>query len=178
MTGDIEEGDLISLTLAVKESDIDNVKEPKKELSLVINTEGGCAYECLAMCEYLESLRDNGYFITTIGQAKVISAGVPIWLMGNKRIYGKTTVFGLHSIQSSVDGDLDHIVREVNFIKRLNQEYFKVITRYSDINHSFLKTLLKRNTLYFLLGEEWGDLISGKTKDFKDYELSDTEGLS
>lgn len=163
MVGGVEEGDLIKFTDAVDDAiRTSSLSEDPKTITIIINTLGGCAFECLAICDEINSLKARGFTIKTIGQAKVCSSGVPIWILGDIRECSPTTTFAIHTVQWGAKGSVEQVTRKASYQREINDLYYKIITDNSDVSQKLIGFIRETSGDHFFYGKEWQDVLKGR----------------
>ena len=66
------------------------------ELEIFIMSPGGVVVDAFGFCDLISKAKSEGFHVTTIARGMVASAAVPVFLSGDHRIAGPSTVFMLH----------------------------------------------------------------------------------
>lgn len=145
----------------LKEEDFKNWE--REPICLFINSNGGNAYDALAL---IDIIRQSKTPVHTIALGWCMSAGLWIFMHGHKRLIGEHATLMFHDVATWVVGKTEEVKQDLHEAQRLAKMYCKSITDVS---------MVKQETLddYILRKAEWyipaGEAISNKmaTEYFK-----------
>lgn len=130
-----------------------NAKQPI--IPIIINSEGGCVYSSISICDTLKAAPDDCKIVTIVSGA-CMSASVLIFSCGAERIILRDGVVMIHDVVvSNLEGSLSNIRSEHAEMQRINTTMFRLVARHcghSDIDY-FLK-LKQSNTDHYLSPDE------------------------
>lgn len=145
---------------------VENLIE-KPTITVHVNTPGGCAFTCFTIVDILEELTE----ITTVNTKAsgwCMSAGIPIWLIGNKREASKRTSFMIHEVSDITAGTVTGIKNNLDFLEELNRRYQSVITNRTKITKRTLKSYADKNKDYYLDAETMLSLLKPTEEELKE----------
>lgn len=133
----------------LKEKDyIDWVREP---IELFINTNGGNAYDALALIDIIQTSKTP---IHTIALGWCMSAGLWIFMSGHKRLIGKNATLMFHDVATWAIGKTEQIKQELAEATRLAKMYKKIIVDNSDVTDEQLQDYINRKAEWYIPAEE------------------------
>lgn len=126
-------------------------ENPVEEISLLINTGGGCVDEMFAMLDLMDIVTNP---IRTIVCGKAMSAGAILAVCGTKgkRLMTKNSRLMFHSVSGGTFGNVKDVQIDVNEIKRLNELMIQIVSEKSDLSIEQVKDLVDRDK--YLTAEE------------------------
>lgn len=109
----------------------DIIYDGYKELTIFINSLGGCCATCSAIVFLLRDLKKQGVHITTIGSGNVASAGAIIFMEGDHRYCMPDVDFMVHkpaiyNFGSLTEAELEERLKEIQK-KSIWDDYIKKI---------------------------------------------------
>lgn len=130
-------------------------EEKRKDINFYVSTYGGSADDMFALYDLMKEVQDTSD-IVTIGMGKVMSAGVPILAAGTKgkRKIGKNCRVMIHSVAAGNQGELSHMVNELEEMKNIQEMYIKCLVADSNLTEFQLRTMLERGVNVYLTAEE------------------------
>jgi ATP-dependent Clp protease protease subunit len=93
-------------------------EDPKKPITVIINSYGGECYAGLSLYDKIEELKNTP--IICYGTGAIMSMGLIIFLAADYRIASKRATFMAHSVSSGTWGKLKDMEIELEESKRLN----------------------------------------------------------
>ena len=127
----------------------------KRDIEFYLSTYGGSADDMFALYDMMKIV-EKDTDIVTIGMGKVMSAGVPILAAGTKgkRKIGKNCRVMIHSVAAGNQGELSHMVNELEEMKNIQEMYIKCLVADSNLTEFQLRTMLERGVNVYLTAEE------------------------
>lgn len=118
-----------------------------KQITFIITSGGGSAYDGLALYDRLKSCKKP---IITIGMGLVASMGFVIYLAGDKRICTKNVSFLNHQIKANFEGSLtsEQIKVEENETHRLENITVDIIAERTLLTPAIIKNHIKTGDKY------------------------------
>lgn len=147
--------ELIHALLVLNEINKLSPDEQKKPIEFYISTYGGNADDMFGMYDIMRNIKDTSE-IHTIGLGKVMSAGVLLLAAGTKgkRKIGKNCRVMIHSVAAGNQGELSHMVNELEEMKNIQEMYIKCLVADSNLTEFQLRTMLERGVNVYLTAEE------------------------
>ena len=122
---------------------------------IIINSHGGCAYNCLGMLSAIENSRIP---VATIVMTKAQSAGSVLFAWGTDgyRYMDPNATLMLHDISDFVDDKLEDLKNEVRHLEFLNKNLYKRMSRRLGHEDNYFNDLIDkaRNVDLFLTSKE------------------------
>lgn len=126
----------------------DWVREPIK---LFINTNGGNAYDALALIDIMKHSKTP---IHTIALGWCMSAGLWIFMYGRKRLVGEHATLMFHDVKGWVFDKTEGIKQELDEALRLSKMYCQSITLDTLVTQEKLDDYITRKAEWFIPAEE------------------------
>lgn len=126
----------------------DWVREPIK---LFINTNGGNAYDALALIDIMKHSKTP---IHTIALGWCMSAGLWIFMYGKKRLVGEHATLMFHDVATWVAGKTEEVRQDLHEAQRLAKMYCKSITDVSMVKQETLDDYILRKAEWYIPAEE------------------------
>ena len=106
------------------------ITRPGQPIWIVMNTPGGNATECFALCDMMRAITNKGTAINILGVGEIASAGVALMQMGTMRYSFPLTRYLVHQIRggSSSDEEVSQDEERLEEKKRLNKIYMELIS--------------------------------------------------
>lgn len=123
----------------------------REPIMLFINTNGGCAYDALALIDIIKASKTPVY---TIALGWTMSAGLWIFIHGKKRFVGKNATLMYHDVSSWAVGKTQEMVQETMEAQRLSELLVKQITENSIIEEDDLADYIARKADWYITAEE------------------------
>jgi ATP-dependent protease ClpP protease subunit len=126
------------------------------EITIMVSTYGGDAYECMALCDAIEKAKNEGITVHTIGTGKVMSAGIAIVASGSEgcRKATKNTGFMIHDVGGYAAGLITQMENDIEESKAVRERYFGVIIENSDITHTQVQNWIEERLNKYLTAKE------------------------
>jgi len=106
----------------IKWNEEDSDKYVRKEITIYINTNGGCLYNCMGLISVMLSSTTP---IHTIILAKAFSAGSLIFLAGHKRSMYRYTTLLIHEGSTFAWGAMSKVKEQIEFFERVTKNQVK-----------------------------------------------------
>ena len=106
---------------------------PKKPITLQINSPGGSVFHGLALYDTLRTLSKQGHTITTVARGYAASMGSLLFLAGDVRLIGAEAMVMFHNLSAGTGGDLYTMEDDVKFFKKLNKRLDSIVTKRTKI---------------------------------------------
>lgn len=126
----------------------DFTREP---IYLLINTPGGNAYDAFALGDIIITSKTPVY---TVALGWCMSAGLLIYLFGDKRLVGTYSTLMYHDVATWAEGKSEYIRQELEEIKRISNIYNNLITSTSSITQKQLDDYINRKAEWYITPEE------------------------
>ncbi|OGN09557.1 MAG: hypothetical protein A3J46_02230 [Candidatus Yanofskybacteria bacterium RIFCSPHIGHO2_02_FULL_41_11] len=106
------------------------VTRPGKPIWIVMNTIGGSATECFALCDMIRAITKKGTAINILGVGEIASAGVALMQMGTRRFSFPLTRYLIHQVRGHSGGDeeLSQDEERLEEKKKINRIYMRLIS--------------------------------------------------
>lgn len=127
ISGEITEG---SSSIFFISTSFMQITRPGQPIWIVMNTPGGNATECFALCDMMRAITNKGTAINILGVGEIASAGVALMQMGTMRYSFPLTRYLVHQIRggSSSDEEVSQDEERLEEKKRLNKIYMELIS--------------------------------------------------
>jgi ATP-dependent Clp protease protease subunit len=123
-----------------------------KNLTVVLNSPGGSVIHGLALYDFLEGLKGEGWRITTIARGMAASMGGVLLQVGDERIIGKNANLLIHEVSTLGIGKLSEIEDEIKFTKKLQERLLDILASRSTMTKEQIKNKWRRKDWW--LGSE------------------------
>jgi ATP-dependent Clp endopeptidase proteolytic subunit ClpP len=133
----------------------DGVKEVYEPFRFMVATHGGSATDMFAIYDSMREI-EQVCDIHTMGQGKVMSAGVLLLAAGTKgeRRIGRHCRVMLHGVVSGQQGYIQDVENEFEEVKITQKMYVKALAAETDMTEKHIKKLLDRKTNVYFNAEE------------------------
>lgn len=131
--------------------DIDNIEGgEKKPIEIIINSSGGSIYAGAILLGTIEYLKEQGYEIITTVNARAMSMGFMLSIVGSRRRATRYSTFLCHQPSSGMWGTLKDIEDDVAETKRLWEIMKDIIKQNTKITEEMLEVIYreKRDAIY------------------------------
>lgn len=131
--------------------DIDNLEGcNRKPIEIIINSSGGSIYAGAILLGTIETLKNMGYEIITTVNARAMSMGFMLSIVGTKRRATRYATFLCHQPSSGMWGTLKDIEDDVAETKRLWEIMKDIIKKNTKITDDMLEVIYreKRDAIY------------------------------
>ena len=131
------------------------VKEVYEPFRFMVATNGGSAPDMFAIYDSMREIREE-CDIHTVGQGKVMSAGVLLLAAGTKgeRRIGKHCRVMLHGVVSGQQGYIQDVENEFEEAKITQKMYIKALADETDMTEKHIKKLVDRKTNVYFNAEQ------------------------
>lgn len=126
----------------------DWVREP---IYLFINTNGGNAYDAFALGDMIITSKTPVY---TVALGWCMSAGLLIYLFGDKRFVGNYATLMYHDVATWSEGKSEHIKQELEEMKRIGSIFNQLITSSSAVTNAQLNDYINRRAEWYIEPKE------------------------
>lgn len=125
-------------------------------VKFLISTFGGSAVDMFGIHDAMSMLKDSGIEVHTIGNGKVMSAGVLLLASGTKghRYIGRNCRVMVHSVIGGAHGSSHDIQNEVEEILQTQEQYLKCLAKETKMSISRLNKLISEKRNVYLSAEE------------------------
>ena len=125
-------------------------------IDFLISTYGGNADDMFGVYDVIKSIQNNYCPVNTVGIGKVMSAGVLLLASGTKgnRKIGKNCRVMIHHVAGGIEGTLPSMEADLESIKRMEEEYLKIMTSETNLDKRKLQKLLDKRVNIYLSAEE------------------------
>lgn len=106
------------------------ITRPGKPIWMLMNTPGGSATECFALCDLMRATTKRGTAINILGVGEIASAGVALMQMGTRRWSFPLTRYLIHQVKgrSGDDEEVSQDEERLEEKKKINRIYMKLIS--------------------------------------------------
>ena len=107
------------------------VTRPGKPIWVMMNTPGGSATECFAICDLMKAITKQGIAINIVGVGLIASAGAALMQMGTKRYSLPHTQFLIHQASRQTDAEMEELSQgedRIQELKRKNKIFLSFIS--------------------------------------------------
>jgi len=132
-----------------------------KDIIVYLNSPGGSAYQGLSISDEIRLAQGRGFHFTMEGRGAIMSAAVPVFLMGNKRIVSKTVIFLMHPATvfkwGAFTEGLKELKSQAKMLELLENRYAELVASRSNLSKEKVIELNKVDT-WFTADQalEWG----------------------
>ena len=133
----------------LKEEDYKNWE--REPICLFINSNGGNAYDALAL---IDIIRQSKTPVHTIALGWCMSAGLWIFMHGHKRLIGEHATLMFHDVATWVAGKTEEVRQDLHEAQRLAKMYCKSITDVSMVKQETLDDYILRKVEWYIPAEE------------------------
>jgi len=115
---------------------------------IIVSTYGGSVDEMFGIYDVMKFIQKR-LMIYTFGFGKIMSAGVLLLAAGSKghRFLGNNARVMVHGLKSTSFGDIRELANEGDEIKRMQQQYCKVLASATNLSESEVEELLMSRRL-------------------------------
>ena len=133
----------------------DGLIEVYEPFRFMVATNGGSATDMFAIYDAMREIREE-CAIHTMGQGKVMSAGVLLLAAGTKkeRRIGNHCRVMIHGVVSGQQGYIQDVENEFEEAKITQKMYVKALAAESDMTEKYIKNLLDRKTNVYFNAEQ------------------------
>jgi len=126
--------------------------DPKKEIRVVISTEGGCLYSMFAMHDIMRSISCS---ICTIGVGKVMSAGTILLAAGDKRLLFPNASVMIHeSISETMEAGYSQFKKELKHFETLQNQMTSLYAEYTGKTVQQITSDLNEKSALYMTAQE------------------------
>ncbi|HXK40916.1 MAG TPA: ATP-dependent Clp protease proteolytic subunit [Candidatus Paceibacterota bacterium] len=127
MSGEIVDG---SSSIFFISTSFMQMARPGKPIWIVMNTIGGSATECFALCDMMRAITKKGTAINILGVGEIASAGVALMQMGTRRFSFPLTRYLIHQVRgrSSDEEEVSHDEERLEEKKKINKIFLGLIS--------------------------------------------------
>lgn len=126
----------------------------KKPIEIYINSYGGSVYDGLSLISLIESMKDEGYEITTINMGYAISMGFIISLVGTYRKAYRYANYMFHDISTYSHGKLETIKQDVVQTENLRNMTTSIILKYTSLTEDYINHVFETKTDKYFNADE------------------------
>ncbi|MBI4158051.1 MAG: ATP-dependent Clp protease proteolytic subunit [Candidatus Yanofskybacteria bacterium] len=104
---------------------------PGKPIWIVMNTIGGSATECFALCDMMRAITKKGTAINILGVGEIASAGVALMQMGTRRYSFPLTRYLVHQVRGGHSGEDEEVSYDEERLeekKKINRIFLGLIS--------------------------------------------------
>lgn len=133
----------------LKEADVkDWVREP---IYLFINSNGGNAYDAFALGDVILTSKTP---VHTVALGWCMSAGLLIYLFGDKRFVGNYSTLMYHDVSTWASGKTEYVRQELKEMERLSDIFTKLIVCSSAVELKTLRSYIDRKAEWYITPEQ------------------------
>lgn len=123
----------------------------REPIYLFINTNGGNAYDALAIYDIIKQ-SDTPVYTVALGWC--MSAGLWIFMAGKERFVGEHATLMFHDVKGWVNDKTEGIKQELEEATRLSKMYCNAIISESNVTQSTLDDYITRKAEWYIPAEE------------------------
>jgi len=159
LSEDVEEDAIFKLNYyldrIVRLDEKENLSE-KEPITIIISSFGGSVYEILSTISRVERMKENGYIIKTIVDAKAMSCGSLLSQIGSKgyRYAHRYATLLYHQISSATWGSLADMEVGMEETNRLWELLKDITVRHTNVSEEWFDNLKERNRDLYLSPKE------------------------
>jgi len=120
-----------------------------KEVIIYLNSPGGAAFQGMSITDEMRVLKELGIKITVEGRGLIASAAIPVFLMADKRIATKSTIFLIHPAALSKWGffteTLSDLQSQAKLITMLQESYAESVSAGSNLSKERVLEMMKQD---------------------------------
>ena len=133
----------------------EGVREFYEPFRFIVATHGGSATDMFAVYDSMREIKQD-CDVHTVGQGKVMSAGVLLLAAGTKgqRRIGKNCRVMIHGVVSGQQGYIQDVENEFEEAKITQKMYVKSLADETDMTEKFIRKLLDRKTNVYFNAEQ------------------------
>ena len=133
----------------------EGVREFYEPFRFIVATHGGSATDMFAVYDSMREIKQD-CDVHTVGQGKVMSAGVLLLAAGTKgqRRIGKNCRVKIHGVVSGQQGYIQDVENEFEEAKITQKMYVKSLADETDMTEKFIRKLLDRKTNVYFNAEQ------------------------
>jgi len=133
----------------------EGIKESYEPFRFIVATNGGSATDMFAVYDSMREVKQECE-VHTVGQGKVMSAGVLLLAAGTKgqRRIGKNCRVMIHGVVSGQQGYIQDVENEFEEAKITQKMYVKSLADETDMTEKFIRKLLDRKTNVYFNAEQ------------------------
>lgn len=133
-------------------------KNPGAPITISFNSPGGGVFPGLALYDFIQTLKQNNHYITTVGYGMSASMGSVLLQAGNTRLIGPNTYVMVHEVSSVGIGKVSELQDEAALCKRLNQQLVAILAERSTKTAKEIERASKRKDVWLDANDalEWG----------------------
>ena len=120
-------------------------------ISIYINTNGGLCYDALGLADIMMTSKTPIY---TFAMGKCMSAGLILFLSGERRYCTRNTTFMYHNLSHTVTGTYGKILEDVEEDMRLEDRMDALVTSRCKITDKMIATCKKEKSNMYIDAEQ------------------------
>jgi len=124
------------------------IKNKEKDISIYINSFGGCPYASIGLYNFIRTLKTCNVNTYNIGCA--MSGGSIIFMAGDNRFMYENTVFMIHSVCSGAEGKVYlELIEETEECKRIHADLCEIYARHTNKTSKQWHKLIEYKNRYY-----------------------------
>lgn len=135
-----------------------------KKVIMYLNSPGGAAFQGMSITDEMRLLKASGIHITVEGRGLIASAAIPVFLMADRRVASKNTIFLIHPAALEKWGifteTLKDLQSQAKMITLLQENYAASVAECSRIS--------KDKALEFMKSDHWFTAEEARALGFVD----------
>lgn len=108
-------------------------RNPGESMTVIFNSPGGSVIDGLHLFDFLQSLKQAGHHITTVGLGYAASMGGILLQAGHTRVMGENAYLLIHEITSIGMGKTSEMEDELNLVKRMQKRLLAILSERSTL---------------------------------------------
>lgn len=123
---------------------IDEKKEKKRPIKILVDTVGGSVSDGLKLISLIESMQEKGWEIDTVNIGNAYSMGLFISLVGTHRYSYRYSSYLLHDISLGIEGSARSIKEKMEEADRLSDILHDIIKKHTEIPDEEIEDIFSR----------------------------------
>ena len=116
----------------------------KAPIEICINSRGGAVHDGLSLISLIESMKDEGYEITTTNMGYAYSMGFLISIVGTHRHAYRYADYLWHDVSSISVGKMESMLEDIESLKKLRDIVNGIVKKYTNLTEDDLKDIYDR----------------------------------
>lgn len=118
-----------SVDAAMRTMDIWHRTEKDRPMTLIFSSPGGDVISGMAFWDYLNELRDDGTYLTTVAQGYAASMAGILLQAGDERVIGRESYILIHQISAGMMGSFGDLEDRMGWIERVQGRVLDIFAK-------------------------------------------------
>ena len=119
-------------------------QNPECDIEIIFSSPGGNIFEGMALFDFIQTLREQGHYVTTGAAGMAASMAGILLQAGDYRWIGEQSWILIHRASFGAFGSTYQIEDEVEFIKRIEERIIKIFTSRSNLTRRKIQSNWER----------------------------------